>query len=127
MLNWLWAVAPPFAFVGACSVLYQSIVVSAQRGDWILLVAMVTGQALLAGWAGWRVVRRRAGGRWAAALAGSATQLVTFSLIGFAVAKGAPVPSGSEAGGLALLAVIAAAPGLVGGTLASIADRRHAT
>jgi len=127
MLNWLRCVALPFALVAACNVLYPSIIASAEHGQWVLLVGMSTGQALLAGWAGWRVIRRRAGDWWAAAWAGGATQLAPFILIGVALAKGAPAPSGSQVGGFVLLAGIATTLRFAGATLASIQGRRRET
>ena len=127
MLNWLRSVAPPFALVAACNVLYPSLIASAEHGLWVLLVAMSTVQALLAGWAGWRVIQRRAGDEWAAAWAGGATQLAPCVLIGVALVKGAHAPSASEIGGFVLLAGIATALGFAGATWASILGRRRET
>lgn len=137
VLKWLWSMAPPLVLVVACNWLFPSLVLSTERENWIRLVAASFAvQAVLAGWAGWRVVRRDAGGAWAAALAGGTTQLAWFVLIfGLAFATGpfrpigfqeVPVPSWPQLGGLALQAGTAAALGLGGGALASLVQRRHA-
>jgi hypothetical protein len=102
-----------------------------------LLLAGWAVQAVLAAWAGWRVVRSHAGGLWAAALGGAVIYAGPIALIfGLAWAtassrpvgfQDAPTLSAAEFGGFAFLATIAAMCGLVGAVLARVVERRHAT
>ncbi len=138
MLNWLWAVAPPFVLVVLCNWTYPFLIMSVQQEYWlrVLLLSQIV-QALLAAWAGWRVVRRHAGTSLAAAIAGGTTQAATFGLIfGLAFATGpfrpagfqeTHLPGGAELAGMAVLALIAAVFGYGGGSVASRVERKHAS
>ena len=137
-VSWVMTVAQAAILAVAVQWFYPRVILSTSREWWVVVgQAHVVLLACLCGWAGWRVVRRHASRAWGAAVAGGVTAAAPYGFIlglAFVVRSASPERLNyqskftASAFGVAVFIVAAAAGcGLVGGILASLWGRRHAT